>query len=240
MKLDPHSLAYILNVIETAALVKIDKLIIGDGTIRGSDEDRTALMVQNKDIPTFEFGTIGLNRLDVFKSRYEIARSADNLEVEVITDDKGQFARALMFKGKGVKIDYRAANPALLQDHTPKHISDPIAHTIKINPDAVVMLWKGVAAMKADTVEFVNDGNGITLKIEDTIHRDVFTYEFATRGDVETVDGKAKTFAYTYPIKNLMTLLKQNPDGYMFITERHGICKMVVNGLDLYIPKRTE
>jgi len=98
MKLSPQDLAYILNVVQTAALVKIDKIIIEPGKIRGADEDRSIVMFQTDNVPAFEFGSIGLNRIDVLQSRYDIAKSCDNVEVEVIP--AGDFALALVFKGK--------------------------------------------------------------------------------------------------------------------------------------------
>lgn len=239
MKLSPQSLAYILNVVQTASLVKIDRIIIEPNKVRGADEARTIVIFQQDGVPDFDFGSIGLNRTDVLLSRYDIAKGCENVEVEVITDDKAGFARALTFKGKGVKLDYRAANPATLQDATPKQMNDPVKYRIHMNAEAVLLMVRGASAMKTEDVEFVGTPDGVTFKMEDAVNRDMFTCEFATKNDVRSEDGSPVNFAHTYPIKNLLILLKQNPEGHIYLTERKGILKVTVNSLDFYIPPRT-
>jgi len=108
-----------------------------------------------------------------------------------------------------------------------------------MSADAVLKMVRGASAMKTDDVQFVSDGNGVVFNMEDVVNRDMFTCEFAQKTDVASLDGSPIKFSYTYPIKNLLVLLKQNPEGYIYLTERKGILKVVVNQLDLYIPPRT-
>lgn len=234
MKLDTASLAYIQNVVETASLVHIDNIIIEPGKVRAADTDRTIVLLQTKDVPSMSFGSIGLNRLDIFTSRYEIAKICDNLEVEVVMDDKNEFARALIMKGNGAKIDYRCANPATLQN-IPKSANDIVKYRIKMTPEAVLLITRGISAMKADEIELIGDKDGVSFKMED-VNKDVFTYKFSD--DIQAVDdGTVAKFAHRYPIKNLLILFKQRPDSYFHITSR-GVIKIAVNNLDLYIPPR--
>jgi predicted ribosome-associated RNA-binding protein Tma20 len=151
-------------------------------------------------------------------------------------DDKGEFVRALTMKGKGAKIDYRAANPATIQ--APKKFDDKVAHKIRITPEAILLLQKGVSAMKTDQVEIIGNKEGVSFQMTEDATKDTFAYKFASLADIESTDGNPPNFQYTYLIKNLLTLFKQNPDGYFFVTAK-GLIKFVVNGLDLYIPYRT-
>lgn len=234
MKLDTATLAYIENVVETASLVHIDNIIIETGRVRGMDDERSVVMIQNTNVPNFPFKSIGFNRLGVFSSRYEIAKSCDNLEVEATQDDKSEFVRSLTMKGKGTKIDYRCPNPATLQT-IPKSINDPVKYGVKMTPEAVLLITRGVSAMSADEITLIGGKDGVSFQMED-INKDNFTYKFADSIRVDN-DGDAVNFAHRYPIKNLLVLLKQRPDQYFDITSR-GVIKINVNNLDLYIPPR--
>lgn len=234
MKLDTPTLAYIENVVETASLVHIDDIIIETDRVRGIDQDRSVVMLQNFNVPELPFKAIGFNRLDIFTSRYQIAKICDNLEVEATQDDKNEFVRSLTMKGKGAKIDYRCPNPAALQS-IPKNFNDPVKYKIKMTPEAVLLITRGVSAMKADEIEFVGNKDGVSFKMED-INKDAFVYKFSDDLQPEG-DGTITNFAYRYPIKNLLVLFKQRPDQYFSITSR-GVVKITVNNLDLYIPPR--
>ncbi len=236
MKLDPFTLAYIQNVVETALLVHIDSVIIEPDKIRAVDDDRLVVIFQDHDVPVLPFRSIGLNRIDIFMSRYQIAKSCDNVEIEATLDDAKEFARALTMKGKGVKIDYRCANPATIA--APKTLNDTVKYRITLTPEAVLLMSKGASAMKADEIEFVGDPvDGVSFKMED-INKDTFVHTFASSYTLEGATGMPSKFAHRYPVKHLLTLFKQCPDGDFFLTSK-GMIKVVVNKLDLYIPPRT-
>lgn len=245
MKLDQKALTYIQNVVETAALVKIDAVSIEPNKLRGIDDERTVVMFQTHDVPEFEFNSIALNRLDIFMSRYEIAKVCDNVEIEVVMapkadggkTDSSDFVRALIMKGKGTKLDYRCANPITIQ--APKTLNDTPKYKIKMTPEAVLLMTKGVPAMKADDVELFADKDGVSFRLED-INKDAFTYKFTNQIDPadEDDDGSPPKFSHRYPLKHLLTLFKKDPDGFFFLTKK-GMIKIVINNLDLYIPPRT-
>lgn len=232
MKVDQQTLAYIQNVVETARLVKIENIIIEPNKVRAMDEDRTVLIFQNKDVPSMSFGSIGLNRIDIFESRYNMAKSCSTFEVNVILDEKQEFARALVMKAKGFKIDYRCANPATIQ--APKNLQDTIKCRVKMTPEAVQLMSKGTTAMGADEVKFVGSADGVSFEMED-INKDVLSYTFTT--EVEMIDDNSPIFSHKYPVKILLALFKQNPETSFFLTSK-GMIKITVNTLDLYIPPR--
>lgn len=240
MNIDKTSLAYIQNVVRTAELVKIGNIIIEPDRVRAIDEDRTVILFQNKDVPSMIFGSIGLNRIDDFSSRFDIARSIDNFQVDVLVegdDTKTSFARALTMKAKGIKIDYRCANPATIQ--APKTINDLPKYQIRMTPEAVLLMQKAQGAMHSDEITFVGSDEGVSFEVVD-VNTDKMAYKFADRVQDISNDGKETPikFNHKYPIKTVTTLFKTAPDSNFILTSR-GMLKIVVNNLDVYILPRT-
>jgi hypothetical protein len=240
MIIDPTSLAYIQTVIKTANLVKIDNIIIEPGKVRAIDSDKTVVLFHDQNVPTMPFGSIGINRIDVFSSRVEMAKSVENFSVEAVVDSSGKepFVRALLMKGKGIKIDYRCANPQTIQ--APKAVHDPAIYRIKMTPEAILLMQKGQSAMSTDEVSFVGNQEGVSFVMSD-INSDALTYHFADCFDSIGVPvGTSKTlptFTHKYPIKTLHSLFKANSDGHFEMTAK-GMLKIVVNNLDIYVLAR--
>lgn len=232
MKLDQTSLNYISAVIRTAELVKIGNIIIEPGRVRAIDDDRTIVIFHEQDVPDMPFGAIGINRINVFNDRLELAKSQDNFSVEVEVRDAesdAPWAKALTFKGKGIKVEYRCANPKTIQ--APKTLSDGEKYAIRMTADALALMNKGVSAMKADSVTIFGTNEGVFFEMAD-INGDALTYRF---GDVaeDLVDGEDVEFSNKYPVKTLIPVLKLLPNAEVIITNR-GLIKLKANGLTIY------
>lgn len=232
MKLDQTSLNYISAVIRTAELVKIGNIIIEPGRVRAIDDDRTIVIFHEQDVPDMPFGAIGINRISVFNDRLELAKSQDNFSVEVEIRDAetdAAWAKALTFKGKGIKVEYRCANPKTIQ--APKTLSDGEKYAIQMTADALALMNKGVSAMKADSVTIFGTSEGVFFEMAD-INGDALTYRF---GDVaeDLVDGEDVEFSNKYPVKTLIPVLKLLPNAEVIITNR-GLIKLKANGLTIY------
>lgn len=247
MKVDAQSLAYIQNVVKTAQLVKINNIIIEPNKVRAIDDDKTVVMFQDADVPEMPFDSIGLNRIDVFMNRFDIAKAMDKFELEAIMPavenvtvptDKAtpKFARALVMTAKGTRIDYRCANPGTIQ--APKVINDTVKFEIEMNPEAVVLMTKGQSAMTAEDVALISDEDGVRFEMTD-INGDAFTYKFADKVKLidKKADGKDTNFTHKYPLKVILPLLKVSSTSPIQITSR-GMAKIVVNGLDMYVIQR--
>lgn len=228
MKLDKNTVNYIQTVVETAKLVGIDSVIIEPNLVRALDDNNTVVINQNKDVPDMPFGSIGMNRLDVFTARYDIAKTGEGFTIEAEVDDGSQFARAIIMKAKGMKIDYRCANPTAIK--APKQVNDVLKYRIALNPEAVSYLQKAHSAMKAETVTIVADG-GVSFELSD-LNNDVFKYQFADKVEVLT-DGTGK-FVHRYPVKTLLPLFKQNAAGHFEIGAK-GIAVFQLNGLKVFV-----
>ena len=229
MKLDDETLGYIQTVVNTAVMVGIDNIIIEEGMVRAIDENKTVVIFQDENVPTPVFGAVGLNRIGVFTSRFDIIKSRDDASIEVTVDDDRGFARSLMMRSKGIKVDYRCANPSTIQ--APRQINDVMKYQVPLTGEAVMLLQKGQSAMGADTVSIISNDNGVAFELAD-INNDVFSHIFTQ--DVKALNGDKTTFAHRYPVKTLLAMFKSNAEGDFFIGGK-GMLKFMVNGLDVYV-----
>lgn len=228
MKVSPASVAYILNVVKTARLVGIDNIIIEKDLVRAMDDANSVVLFQGKDVPDMEFGSIGLTRINDLMARYEIAQSQDNFTVEANVSDDVDFAKSLLFKGKGVKVDYRCANPEAIK--APRQINDEMKYSVQLNSEAVTLLQKGQAAMNTDDVSIISN-DGVSFELSD-VNNDVFKHTFAQ--EATALVGNSTKFAYHYPAKILLAIFKTNTDG-IFKVGAKGILSFAMNGLTIYV-----
>lgn len=231
IKINNEALDYILNVVKTAQLLGIESVIIEPGKVRGLDDSKRVVLHQDKNVPQLSFNSIGLNRISTFISRIDIARSSlcENTSFEAIVEDI--YVRAIQMKGKGIKIDYRCANPTTIQ--APKEIKDILKYQFQIPTDAVMLMVKGKTAMQADIVTFLCNENGVSFELAD-INSDVLSHLFADRVTHLTADTNAK-FAHRYPLDLILTILKGNQGDKVLEIGQKGILKTTVNNLGVYI-----
>jgi len=235
MKLDTNSIVYIQNVVKTAQMIDIDNVIIEPGLVRAIDDNKTVVLFQDKDVPDMEFGSIGLNRINVFMSRLDIAKTQDDFTIDAKVDNgsesmQSEFTRSLTMKAKGLKVEYRCANPTTIQ--APKQVNDVMKHKVELNAEAVVLLQKGQAAMSAENVTIVSREDGVSFELVD-INEDVFSHMVTTKVENLTDDTNT-SFAYRYPIKTLLPLFKYNPEGFFTVGQK-GILSISVNGLTVFV-----
>jgi hypothetical protein len=240
MQVDKATLSYIENVVATAKLVGIDNIIIEPDRVRALDDDSTVVLLQTEGVPILPFGSLGLNRLGLFSSRYEIAKGADKFEMNVDVagiDTQAPYARALTMKGKGIKIDYRCANPATIR--APKAFAnDVVKYRARMHPEAVVYMMKGSSAMETQEVSLIGTKDSVSFELVD-VNSDKMSHVFGdTVENVQPNDSHEPKFAHRYPVKLLQTVFKPNSDSYFYITAR-GMLKIAVNGLDIYVLART-
>jgi hypothetical protein len=228
MKMDQPTLGYILNAVQTANLVKIDSLIIEPGKVRAIDEERTVFILQDANVPDLPFGSIGLNRLGVFSSRLDLVKLHDTFDIDVTTEgDSSLFARTLTMKAKGLKVDYRCANPATIQ--APKAMNDAVKIKVTAVPEAITYMQKGASAMGADVITLIGNDDGVTMELAD-INMDKMTFQLADAADLQALDGSTPNFTHKYPIKTVLALFKHNTGGAFQLTSR-GIMRMSINNL---------
>lgn len=245
MKLSQSTLDYIRNAVSTADSVKIDALIVEPGRVRGIDENHTVFILQDTGVPDIEVGSIGLNRLSVFTSRFDLGKTLSDFTVDAIVDGddpETMYARSLTMKAKGVKVEYRCANPTILT--APRILHDQLKYKFQLNPEVVIMLQKGMAAMSTDVVTLIGDESGVYFELSD-INADKMRYQITdTIMEYDSEDPDARddddvdteiNFSYTYPLKTILPLFKANQTADIFFTAREGFLKIVVNNLAVYV-----
>jgi len=230
MKLSQDLVEYIENVVKTGQSVNIDNVIIEPGAVRAIDEDRTVVMYQNEDVPAMPFGSIGLNRVGILLSRLDLTKDREGYRVDAGTTDDG-WARSLTMESADTKVGYLCANPDTIQ--APKSINDTIIYQIQLNAEAVNLLQKGFAAMGAETVGVVSDERGLSFELTESVTSDVFVHTFSDHA-ILLEDDAAASFTHKYPVKTLLALFKQNPDGVFEIGAK-GILRINVNDLTIYV-----
>lgn len=231
MKANNDVIAFLERVAQTAQMVGIDSILIEQQLIRGMDEGKTVAILQEvKDI-TLPFSGMGLVRIGLFLSRLEIAKTRDNVSIDIELNKEN--VAAITFKGTGLKIDYRSGNLATIQ--APRQINDDMKYTIPLNGDAVALLQKGASAMGGDLVAIVHNETGVHFEVTDSNVGDVFSYMFTRDMGVEKEE--AGKFSFNYPVKLILTLFKQIPDGSFKIGAK-GMLRVNINGIDIYVLPR--
>ncbi len=228
MKLQPELIEHISNVVKTAKLVGIDGLKLEPDFIGGLDEGNTTYITQLENIPDMPFAAMCIKNLNVFQSRFEIARKQDNFEM-IATIDDNEFVRSVLMKGKGTKIDFRCSTPK--QVKAPKSFKSPLINRVKLTGETVMLLQQAIASMSSDLVTIISN-NGVSFEIVD-VNNDVFKHNFEF--DVESLDGEDNTtFAHRYPAKKLLGLFKLDPTATFDIATTGRLC-IKVNGFDVTI-----
>jgi hypothetical protein len=238
MKIEQEYLSYLENVVNTAQLLGIDSVILDQTRISGIDDSDSVLLLHTDNIPKFSFGSIGLNRIKLFISRYSIGKSVSNTEVQAVveTTNNVQYVRSLTISGKGTKIDYRCANPATIR--APKSFNDTIKFKAKMSPEAVLYMQKGAGAMEADEVQLIGTKNSLSFEMAD-INGDKLTFKFGDAVELVNVATPSDiNFSHKYPIKILQTLFKPNSEADFYVTTK-GMLKVTINELDVYVLPRT-
>lgn len=230
MNLTNETIKFLQTVVQTAKLVNIDNVIIEPNCVRAIDDDKTVVIYHNEDVPSLPFGSIGLNRINDFLTRLDIAKTQDNFSITANVDDTGKFSRSLLMSGKGIKIDYRCAKPDSIS--APRQINDnEMKVKVFLNSEAVILLQKGKSAMSSDVVSIISNNDEVSFEMVD-VNNDVFKHTFSD--NPITLSGNDNIFANRYPVDTLLALFKQNPETY-FEIGKNGMLKINVNDLDIYV-----
>lgn len=230
MKLTPEDITFIENVIRTAAIVNIDDIIIEPDRVRAIDENTTVVIIEEENVPDFDFNSIGLNRISVLLSRLAIAKDRDNFGIDAAMDDNNEFVRTLNMTGKGTKIDFRCSNPNHIR--APKQIGDEMIARVQITKEIVDLMQKGIAAMGAEFVNLISNDE-VTFEFVD-VNNDVYSQVIAE--EAKPLNGSTTTkFAHKYPAKTLLSLFKNNPNGCFEVGGQKGMLSIKVNDLTFYV-----
>lgn len=237
MTLDQATLQYIQNVLKAASIAKISNIIIEPDRVRAIDDNRSVIILHTENVPEMPFGSIGINRINVFADRLQMAQSASNFTADVTIKGENTdspWAQALSFKGKGIKVDYRCANPLTIQ--APKSMNDTREFQMEITNELVDIITKGQTAMKAEAVAFIGDDTGVHIEMSD-INGDTLSYDVSS--DVDKIgDGAADGFNHSFNIRVLLPIIKARGSKYITFTSK-GFMNVKVSNLNFYLVPNT-
>jgi hypothetical protein len=137
--------------------------------------------------------------------------------------------------GKGVKVNYRCANPAVIR--APKVLTDDVRYELTLTDEAINFMSKGSVAMASDEITITAGPDGTFFEITD-INGDVFSYTFPSNA-IDITSTKDAEFSHTFPLKTLLPLLKAAGSDTVHLTDKNGMMKMVVEGFDVYVFPRS-
>jgi len=233
-KLDNSLIDFIDSVVKLGLSINIENIIIERNAVRAIDEDRSVVIYQNSDIPSLPFSAIGLGRTNLFAPRLRLIKDRVGFQVEVETDETldedQQYAMYFNMKSDDTRISYRCANPETIQ--APKAINDTIIYQVQLNSEAVGILQRGGVAMDASSASITGDENGVSFEFSDSTN-DTFSHTFTSEVTRLETDSNSD-FKHNYPLKTILALFKQNPDGVFEIGSK-GILCISVNGLNVYV-----
>lgn len=232
MKISQAHINYIQNVVGAAQVAGIESVSIEPNLVRGITDEKTVFILQTENVPNFDFGSVGINRMSIFQNRLGIVQSQPNFSVDcdIVDTSDGKFVKSVVFRSDVVKVDYKCANPKTILGV--RKFNDVLKSEIQCTPEVVDLLQRGINAMKGEVITLVNNDKETFVEILD-INNDVF--KFTLPNQAELIDNNYdSTFAFRYPAKILLNLLKSNPDGVFRVGNR-GILNVQVNSFNVYI-----
>ena len=167
MKLKKDTIAVISNALTTARIFGIEGFVINDNIVSGINGDSTAVMFSNElELPEDEKVVAGFNRLDILSSRIELIQSTDaDYTIDTVNDPRNGNVMQLLMKTKGIKANYRCANPALISH--PKDIKDEMLYNFVIPEDVVSTIIRSYSAMRCEKLMILCNNNSISFELED-------------------------------------------------------------------------
>lgn len=236
MLLEPSLVSFLDRVIATADQTGMTDVIIESGLIRAVNDERTAFIYHTDDVPSpLPFDAIGINRVDLFQSRLSLAKVTDGFQIDASIHDN--FVRSLVLKGKGIKVEYRCANPKIIEQKRPPKrnikATQQVVCELKISPELLSMIQKGLSAMQADFVRFVGNDQEVRLEIYD-VNNDAFAYTIPN----ENVLMKS-SFMLDFFAKQMLTILKKSSNGTFQMYDIK-VLGTRVNDVDVFVTGKVE
>ncbi len=232
MKLESDILQYVISVINTAMMAKIEAVIIEPDRVRAVDDGRSVVMLHQSDIPSLPFPAIALTRLSTFVSRFDLAKLSGDVKATITMDTTHPYVRSINLSSKGFSVDYRCSNPETIR--VPKKLNDIARYQFNLSADIISLITKASSAMSNDDVVLKSTNGQLFVEMNDTATNDKLTYD--TGSYVEVIDNSVNTdFSYTYSAKLITSLLKHDPNQSLYITASTGLLKVNVNNFDMYM-----
>lgn len=237
MKLSTDSIYRLDQLIQTALVAGLKKIVIEPGKIRGIDEKQSVVIITDQGVPDLGTHQIGINRVDQLFARLNLVKAQGDLVIEATVAANGTDISILDISAGKTKAQFRCASVEAVKG-VPKSINDTHVWEIKVKNRHVPVLASGAGAMNSDTITIASkDGQTVSFECIDA-NKDIFTTdaEDAPKWIGEGTPGTS--FCKKYPTKTLLSLLKEATKTEETVTMKigdGGILSLKVNKLDFSV-----
>jgi hypothetical protein len=238
MQLNKDTIAQLDQLVQTAMIAGLKKLVIEPGKVRGIDEKQSVVIISTTNVPDLNGKQIGINRIDQLSARINLVKSQGDLTIVTTESQQNTADIALLDLSVGkTKAQFRCASVEAVKG-VPKNITDTLVWEIKVSGKILPTIAQGIAAMGTDHLTIASrDGKTVSFECVDT-NKDVFTTD-AEDPPVWTGTGPAaSSFCQKYPAKTLLALIKEalkiDPKIALRIGEG-GILNLGVNNFNFYV-----
>lgn len=233
MIIDKKLTAFIRDdLIRTANILGIEKVIIEKEKIRGMDEKQTTIILHHHSLPV-PFKALGLSRLSLLNSRLSLTK--EEITIDAVEDPKNAgIISKLDIKAKKFKVDFRTTNPTMSKAPNGFNFNiDEYQVKITLTDDDRDLLIKASNSMpqrtESGSVAIIVDENGSAKFILTDTNSDDFEMEIEG-----TVDMKSSTKMFVnYPLKQFISLIKHNDETFSIITRN--LLKTTINNITVLI-----
>lgn len=238
MKLTTDSIAALDQLVQTAMIAGLKKLVIEPGKVRGIDEKQSVVIISTTNVPDLNGKQVGINRIDQLSARINLVKSQGDLSIEATESQSNTADISLLDLSVGkTKAQFRCASVEAVKG-VPKNITDTLVWDIKVSAKTLPTITQGVSAMGSEQVTIASrDGKTVSFECVDT-NKDVFTTD-AEEAPIWTGTGTAGTsFCQKYPAKTLLALIKEALKTEPQVTLRlgeGGILNLEVNKFNFYV-----
>lgn len=213
MKLTQASVTNLSKLLKVASIVKIDRLIIEDGTIRGIDDNQTVVIISKNDVPDFGGSRAGLMNLNVLANRLNLF-AADKMEIEAVevpnrNDSEVNDVAAFKIAANKSKFEFKLGRADLVK--APKKMNDDFVWCVKMKDVGdIKTIMSASNTIDSEQIAIVSKQNGeVSLELVDSATQDTFTIQIAEEAEwLGDEDRPTQSFVHYYNVKALLPLLK--------------------------------
>lgn len=214
MRLESDLLMLLERATMVARQMGITELSMEDNSVgkmfRGmSDAGGTPVVLNHTFDDDLPFSSLAIRDTASFLNKLNLALERDENYKLFINVDKNKNAVSDMeMKGHKFTLKFIAGSAEAVK--APKRLKDPNKYGFEMSDEDIKTLEKGVRAMGGEFVTFVCDGVNVSFEIK-AGKNDVFEYTFSE--ECMSLDGSDDlSFAFSYPTKTILTLIKNSDD----------------------------
>ena len=238
MKLSTDSIFLLDQLVQSAMVADLQKMIVEKGSIRGIDAKNSVVLVTTDNVPDLGGKQAAINRISELSARLSLVKAQGSLDIDatVSTTNADDISLLDLSSGK-TKAQFRCAAVEAMKG-VPKSIKDNLVWELKIDGKLLPILTQGVSAMGADRMTIASkDGKLVSIECVDS-NKDVFTTEVEDAPVWIGAGAPASSFCLQYPAKTLLALLKESvkmANPVIIKLGEGGILSLKMNGFDFFV-----